>query len=100
MTSWSKTKSETAKAMWIAGRSARDIADLCGVTRNAVIGRANREGWPRHWNAPVPAYNDEFKAQVIEEAKSKSFNAVARELGVDRMTVSRWVWADIERASP
>ena len=43
---WTEERTETLKRLWAAGRSARQIADELGdgVTRNAVIGKANRLG--------------------------------------------------------
>ena len=46
--SWTPERIETAKAMWIAGRSATEIANhLGGLTRNAVIGKVHRLGLMR-----------------------------------------------------
>jgi GcrA cell cycle regulator len=46
--SWTPERMQTAKAMWIAGRSATEIANhLGGLTRNAVIGKVHRMGLMR-----------------------------------------------------
>ncbi len=42
---WTDERVERAKALWIAGKSASEIArDLGGLTRNAVIGKIHRLG--------------------------------------------------------
>ena len=41
---WTDGKVEVLEALWSEGRSAREIAEKLGVTRNAVIGKANRMG--------------------------------------------------------
>ena len=41
---WTDRNVEILEALWSEGRSARDIAEKLGVTRNAVIGKANRLG--------------------------------------------------------
>ena len=41
---WTDGDVETLKALWSKGRSAREIGEKLGVTRNAVIGKANRMG--------------------------------------------------------
>lgn len=40
-----------AREMWEAGRTAGQIAQRLGVTRNAIIGLANRGKWPPHGEA-------------------------------------------------
>ena len=42
---WTKTKVEKLSKLWGQGVSARDIAEKLGdISRNAVIGKANRLG--------------------------------------------------------
>ena len=42
---WTKTKVEKLSKLWGQGLSARDIANKLGdISRNAVIGKANRLG--------------------------------------------------------
>ena len=41
---WTDENVEILETHWSAGRSAREIAEKLGVTRNAVIGKANRMG--------------------------------------------------------
>ena len=51
---WTGEAVEVLQAMWAEGRSARDIAERLGTTRNAVIGKANRLGLS-HMSKPRPA---------------------------------------------
>ncbi len=41
---WTDERIAILEEMWCAGRSAREVAEILGVTRNAVIGKANRMG--------------------------------------------------------
>ena len=42
---WTEERVEKLRELWAAGYSSRQIADhLGGITRNAVIGKANRLG--------------------------------------------------------
>jgi GcrA cell cycle regulator len=43
---WNESRTELLRRLWIAGESARSIAEKLGrgVTRNAVIGKAHRLG--------------------------------------------------------
>jgi hypothetical protein len=45
-TEWNESRTELLKRLWIAGESARTIAEKLGsgITRNAVIGKAHRLG--------------------------------------------------------
>ncbi len=45
-TEWNESRMELLKRLWIAGESARAIAEKLGsgITRNAVIGKAHRLG--------------------------------------------------------
>ena len=40
--SWTEKDVRILKTMWQGGKSAREIAERLGTTRNAVIGKANR----------------------------------------------------------
>lgn len=46
---WNATRMLLAERLWREGFSARQIADRldCGLTRNAVIGKAHRMNWQR-----------------------------------------------------
>jgi GcrA cell cycle regulator len=41
---WTEEAVEILKTMWVEGRSAREIGERVEMTRNAVIGKANRLG--------------------------------------------------------
>ena len=45
---WSKEEIGVLKKLWIRGEPARIIALQLRTTRNAVIGKANRLGLPKH----------------------------------------------------
>lgn len=45
---WSNEEIDTLKRLWSRGESARIIALQLRTTRNAVIGKANRLGLPKH----------------------------------------------------
>jgi hypothetical protein len=45
--SWSPDAIEAARQMWFAGGTALAIAKALGISRNAVLGKAWRERWPR-----------------------------------------------------
>ncbi len=51
---WTEESVEILKAMWLEGRSAREIGERLGMTRNAVIGKANRLGLS-HKSKSTPA---------------------------------------------
>ena len=47
--SWNLEKEEKLRKLWGKGNTASEIAKIIGgVTRNAVIGKANRLGLPKH----------------------------------------------------
>ncbi len=41
---WTEEGVELLQKMWLEGRSAREIGERLSMTRNAVIGKANRLG--------------------------------------------------------
>jgi len=45
---WTKNEIDILKKLWSRGESARIIALQLRTTRNAVIGKANRLGLPKH----------------------------------------------------
>ena len=45
---WHKDQIEILRRLWNRGEPARIIALQLGTTRNAVIGKANRLGLPKH----------------------------------------------------
>ncbi len=45
---WSKNQIDVLKKLWSRGEPARTIALQLRTTRNAVIGKANRLGLPKH----------------------------------------------------
>lgn len=51
-TEWTDERIEVLKSMLEQGKSARDIAEKLGVSRNAVIGKSHRLGLQSR-NAPV-----------------------------------------------
>lgn len=50
---WTESDVKLLEALWSEGRSAREIAGKLGVTRNAVIGKANRLGLSHSSAAPA-----------------------------------------------
>lgn len=54
MTTWTGERVELLKKRWSDGTSSREIAaEIGGVTRNAVIGKADRLGLPDHPNRSI-----------------------------------------------
>lgn len=49
--SWTESNIALLRKDWLEGKSVLGIAKLLGCTRNAVIGKARREGLPQHINA-------------------------------------------------
>jgi hypothetical protein len=50
---WTPDVTERVRRLYIVeGYSARETAKALGTTRNAIIGKADREKWPdkRRWN--------------------------------------------------
>lgn len=45
---WTPEQDEMARNMWAIGASGGDIANRLGKSRDAVLGRAGREGWKRN----------------------------------------------------
>ena len=57
-TEWDEVRTELLKRLWVAGETARTIAERLGggVTRNAVIGKAHRLGLTgQHGKGTAPA---------------------------------------------
>ena len=55
---WDEPRTELLKRLWVAGETARTIAERLGggVTRNAVIGKAHRLGLTgQHGKGTAPA---------------------------------------------
>ena len=55
---WDEPRTELLKRLWVAGETARTIAEALGggVTRNAVIGKAHRLGLTgQHGKGTAPA---------------------------------------------
>ena len=55
---WDEVRTELLKRLWVAGETARTIAEALGggVTRNAVIGKAHRLGLTgQHGKGTAPA---------------------------------------------
>ena len=55
---WDEVRTELLKRLWLAGETARTIAERLGggVTRNAVIGKAHRLGLTgQHGKGAAPA---------------------------------------------
>ena len=55
---WDEPRTELLKRLWVAGETARTIAEVLGggVTRNAVIGKAHRLGLTgQHGRGTAPA---------------------------------------------
>jgi hypothetical protein len=55
---WDELRTELLKRLWVAGETARTIAERLGggVTRNAVIGKAHRLGLTgQHGKGTAPA---------------------------------------------
>ena len=51
---WTRERIEQAQALWLAGKSAAEVAFVVGDTsRNAVLGLAFRRGWQRGEGAVV-----------------------------------------------
>lgn len=64
---WTKTKVDKLSSMWAKGIPAREIADKLGnVSRNAVIGKANRLGLSKKIK----------EKESIKETKSNSLNSL------------------------
>ena len=64
---WTKSKVDKLSSMWAKGIPAREIADKLGnVSRNAVIGKANRLGLSKKIK----------KKEGIKEIKSTSLNSL------------------------
>lgn len=71
---WTDTEVETLKKLWAEGRSVGEIAaELGGVSRNAVIGKAHRLHLVPHVNAP-----EHGKPSVSVPRVAKPFIRTAR----------------------
>ncbi len=67
---WTEQAVEILEALWTEGRSAREIAGKLGVTRNAVIGKANRLGLSH--NSSVQARCERLTAKPGRERPPSS----------------------------
>jgi GcrA cell cycle regulator len=62
-TTWDDERIETLRALWTDGQSARQIAEVLGCTRNAIIGKSNRLGLSRSHNpSSEPKKSRDLKA--------------------------------------
>lgn len=76
MSGWTPERVAKAKRMWAHGVSPAIIAEtLGGVTRNAVIGKADREQWPRGTTA-APS-DDAYWRRANENGDAKLLRALA-----------------------
>lgn len=50
---WDDGRIETLRALWADGQTARDIGELLGCSRNAVIGKVHRLGLVRGLQPPI-----------------------------------------------
>ena len=67
---WTEERVETLKRLWLDGATARQIAEILGegVTRNAVIGKANRLGLSKPSKSSVTRKQRKREQQVKVEA--------------------------------
>jgi hypothetical protein len=89
---WTSETSETAKQMWLAGETAHAIAKAIGASRNAVLGKAWREGWPHQVKSP-------WTPGAIETAKHMWFvgdtaSTIAKVIGIKKKTVQTRAWRE------
>jgi hypothetical protein len=93
-TPWTKEAIANAKSMWASGHSAVAIAKALGFTRNAVLGKIHREGWP----SPTAKLRTGFwSAEVTETAKrmwvaGDSVRIIAAAFGTTRGAVRNLAW--------
>jgi hypothetical protein len=86
---WKPDVIDTAKRMWGAGDSASVIAKALGIpSRNAVLGKAWHEGWPR------PARKVIWTPEVVKIAKrmwaaGDSSYVIGKALGITKSTMFR-----------
>lgn len=68
---WSDERTERAKALWLAGRSANEIAMIlnCGLSRNAVIGKIHRLGLSKHGRAACAAPAPDMRKRAFKAPK-------------------------------
>ena len=64
---WTEEGVELLQKMWLEGRSAREIGERLNMTRNAVIGKANRLGLSHKSKSAAPrkAKQPEIKGQAM-----------------------------------
>src|SRR5574338_264554 len=68
--SWTEERIERLKSMWAEGATASQIADeLGGVSRNAVIGKANRLGLEARPSPVKPGEEKESPKKAAKAAK-------------------------------
>ena len=88
---WTLKRIGILEKQWLEGISTRDIADGLGVTRNAVIGKANREVFPVHAAARphIPIAEWEHRLAVITDMRSakKTAKEIAAVLGLSPRNV-------------
>jgi len=83
-TEWNESRTELLKRLWIAGESARTIAEKLGrgITRNAVIGKAHRLGLTgKHGSkdfALRPARRSALKSARQRSKRRRSPGSIAR----------------------
>lgn len=76
MIGWTPENTERARQMWFAGKSAAFIAsEIGGMSRNAVIGKADREKWER--GATQTPSDDAWWRRVNEYGDAKLLRALA-----------------------
>lgn len=76
---WSEKDDAKLAEMWGAGQSARQIAEILGVTRNAVIGRAHRLRGIAALRANTMGFIEAQKKRVWRPVKDRVTQAIAAE---------------------
>lgn len=104
MSAWTEDKVEKLKELWGTGLTAAQIAEtLGGVSRNAVIGKANRlglskPGRPRAQKAAAPATPAE--AKPVKAAPAAPAPRTVAEKPASRKPIQRPAEPAVEHISP
>jgi len=95
---WTEDKIDELTKLWHRGRTAGQIAEVMGISRNAVLGKAHRLGLTGR-GTPIETKRARFERvcdRVIEgvNGKHETLTQAAMMVGLD-LSVAQWMWNDI-----
>lgn len=87
---WTDKRLETAKTLWLGGKSASEVAAVFGAscTRQMIIGQAYRRGWERKGPAKVGHPQTIWNEKMVADLRALVDERLSRPAIADRMGLS------------